>query len=175
MRIPQATAACGGAGASTSSPGLSRTIGTRQYPYPVRYVEPTGAVEAVEAVTTASGPPPETGKYVAYPDDNSLLTLVVTEDAQGRGFPHVWVGGGWLVGPDAKVFPLSSNYSIHNGDLARDLLSRLYRDGLMAHVEPQEFVDRLERLTKEQAGLANQVAAEAEEGQLRPRPRRILP
>ena len=141
----------------------------------MKYVEPISAAEAVEAVTAIAGPPPETGKYVAYPDDNSLLTSVVTEDAEGRGFPHVWVGGGWLVGPDAKVFLLSSNYAIHNWDLARDLLTRLYRDGLMTHVEPDEFVQRLKRLTEERAALANEVAAEAKEGRLRPRPRRVLP
>lgn len=141
----------------------------------MKYVEPITAARAIEAVTAHAGPPPETGKYVAYPDENSLLTSVVTEDAQDRGFPHVWAGGGWLVGPDAKVFLLSSNPGIYDWDLARDLLSRLYRDGLMAHVEPQEFVQRLERLTREQAALANEVAAEAREGRLRPKPPRVLP
>lgn len=138
-------------------------------------IVPLPADEAVAAVSAVAGLAPETGKYVAQLDEDSFLTLVTVQDALDRGFPNVWVGGGWLVGPDGKVFALSSNYGIHDWPLARPLLIRLYREGLASRIEPQVFVERLERLTRERADLVEQVVAEAKEGRLRPPRPRLLP
>ncbi len=126
-------------------------------------------------MVAVAGPAPESGKYVAHLQNDSLLTVVTLQDVLDRGFPHVWAGGGWLVGPDAKVFALSSNYGIHDWRVAQSLLNRLYRDGLASRVEPESFVERLARLTRDRAALVDEVVAEAKEGRLRhPKPR-VLP
>jgi hypothetical protein len=141
----------------------------------VNGVSPLPPAQAVAAVVAVAGPAPESGKYVAHEREDSLLTVVSLEDVKDRGFPHVWAGGGWLVGPDAKVYLLSSNYSIHNWTLAESILSRLYRDGLASRVEPDSFVERLARLTRDSAALVDEVLAEAKEGRLRAPAPRVLP
>lgn len=136
---------------------------------------PLPADESVAAVAAVAGPAPKTGKYVAHLDEDSLLTVVTVEDALDRGFPHAWAGGGWLVGPDGKVFALSSNYAFHDWRVAKPLLARLYREGLASRITPEVFVDRLERLTRDRSELVEQVVADAKEGRLRPPRPRVLP
>ncbi len=138
-------------------------------------VLPLPAEEAIAAVAAVAGPAPKTGKYVGQLYEDSFLTLVTVQDSLDRGFPNVWVGGGWLVGPDGKVFALSSNYGVHDWRLARPLLIRLYGEGLASRIEPEVFVERLERLTRERDDLVEQVVREAKEGRLRPPRPRVLP
>ena len=138
-------------------------------------VLPLPAEEAIAAVAAVAGPAPKTGKYVGQLYEDSFLTLVTVQDSLDRGFPNVWVGGGWMVGPDGKVFALSSNYGIHDWRLARTLLIRLYGEGLASRIEPEVFVERLERLTRERDDLVEQVVREAKEGRLRPPRPRVLP
>jgi hypothetical protein len=109
------------------------------------------------------------------PNERSALVSVSLQDAQDRGFPHVYAGGGWLVGPDSKVFALSSNYSLHDWTVATELLERLYREGLASRLEPALFVDRLTRLTRERQELVDDVVREAAAGGLRRMGPRTLP
>ena len=122
---------------------------------------------AVAAVIRELGPPPTDGKYVAQPFGDTLLNAVSTQDAQDRGFPFVWAGGGWLVGPDGKVFALSSNPAMQDWDLAAKLLDRLYFEGLADRVEPIKFAERLRAITEESQAMEAQVIHDARGGSLR--------
>lgn len=91
-------------------------------------------------------------------------------DAEGRPA----AGGSWLVGPDERVFFISSNPGIHDWQLASRILTTLYREGVGAAVDPDVFSDGLKRLTEDREQLVRSVVAEAKAGSLRV-VRRTLP
>lgn len=111
--------------------------------------------EAVAAVRAVRGEP-DGGRLTATAQ-TSLLWSVVAVDPEGRPF----TGGGCLVGPDARLWPLSGSPVCHDWALAIDLLDRLYLAGLADAFDADGFADRVHRLTRARAELVEQVLDDA--------------
>jgi hypothetical protein len=84
------------------------------------------------------------------------------------------VGASHLVGPDEKLFVLSSNWAIHDYPLCIRLICQLYNDGLANAIDPELLVDRLEALTRQRRELVDEVVDDAKAGKLKAH-RRWLP
>jgi len=126
--------------------------------------------DACDAVRATHGDFPG-DRYVASPVDGTPLVRVVVHDDQNRVLP----GAGWLVGPDRKVWTISSNPGIHEPGLSVRLLRAIYDSGLADHVDPDRFSDRMRSLTEARETLVRDVLAEATAGQLNAPNTRRLP
>lgn len=129
--------------------------------------------EAVAAVDKALGESFHDRGLRATEGPGQQLWSVGMVGANGWTVP----GASWLVGPDGKVFEISSNRGVHDLDLAVVLLDRMYRDGTAHLVDPVAFTDRLRVVTRQRQALADEVLRDASEGALqakKPRRSRFL-
>jgi len=124
--------------------------------------------EAVTAVRQVLGEPTRGGELRAVQQGERLWSVSLIEP---DGRPSA--GGAWLVGPDGKVFSISSNPGIHDWPLALRLLDEVYRAGVDHAVEPAAFEHRLRTLTEEREALVKRVLADARAGSLRASTRQL--
>jgi hypothetical protein len=85
------------------------------------------------------------------------------------------VGADYLIGPDGRVWTVSSNGSIHDRQLTLDLLHATYQEQLEAHLDPVKFADRLAELTASLIAAQREFVADVRAGVLRYHPKRPLP
>ena len=128
-------------------------------PYPPQVLSEAEAVSAVQQLHDE----PAHGARLQAVRQGERLWSVTLVDADGGAS----AGGAWLVGPDYKVFSISSNPGIHDWRLAIRLLDAVYAADVAEAVEPAAFEKRLRTVTQEREALAKQVLAEARAGTLR--------
>lgn len=110
-------------------------------------------------------------RHVAHPVGGSPLWSVVTLDEGGRGY----LGSFNLVGPDKQVWTFSSNPSIHDPDLVKSILARMYSAGVAALVEPDLLASKIRELTDAREESIRGLVRSAHAGELQTRPSRTLP
>lgn len=118
--------------------------------------------EAVSAVQQLHGETTHRGRLQAVRQGERLWSVTLVDADDGPS-----AGGAWLVGPDYKVFAISSNPAIHDWRLAIRLLDAVYAADVAEAVEPAAFEKRLRTVTEEREALAKQVLADARAGALR--------
>jgi hypothetical protein len=113
---------------------------------------------------------PQGHNVVAHRLPNRMLWSVSVNDETGSPY----VGAVNLVGPDGRLWTLSSNPGIHDFDLAVDLLDRAYREGLADQLDGDQFVSRVRKVTESREAQMRQFIADLRGGSLRtPKPRRL--
>jgi hypothetical protein len=128
----------------------------------------TGAIDAVSALL---GPLPAGHHVIATPAPGTLLWWVGPSDENGMPY----AGAGYLVGPDAQVWTISSNGAIHDSQLAVRLLDATYRERLEDYLTPQKFADRLRAMTADRVAAEREFLVDLRAGALREVPDRRLP
>lgn len=79
-----------------------------------------------------------------------------------------------LVGPDGRLWTLSSNPGIHDFDMAVDLLDRAYREGFADQLDGDQFLSRVREVTESREAQTRQFIADLRSGSLRTsKPRRL--
>ena len=99
------------------------------------------------------------------------LWSVQAFDEQGR--PNA--GAGYFVGPDRRLWQISSNPGIHDYDLAVSLLGYAYREGLATRLDEDLFSARLREITESRESEVRRFAADLRGGALRHASERRLP
>ncbi|WP_157514884.1 hypothetical protein [Nocardioides sp. J54] len=84
-------------------------------------------------------------------------------------------GGSWLIGPDGRTYPVSSNPGIHDAELAIELLEAAYRDGLASRLDAGKFSERLSQITQRRAAEVKEFVDDVRGGSLRASGPRSLP
>jgi len=131
-------------------------------------IDETGAVEALSALL---GPLPPGHHFIATPASGTRLWWVGPSDE--KGMPYA--GAGYLIGPDGRVWTLSSNRGIHDDQLAVRLLDATYRERLENYLTPQKFTDRLQAMTADRTAAEREFLADLRSGAMRELPDRRLP
>jgi hypothetical protein len=103
-------------------------------------IDQTGAEHAL---TSHLGPLPPGHRLSATPAPGTQLWWAGLYDQNGMSH----VGAGYLVGPDGRVWTVSSNGAIHDHQLAVRLLDATYRACLEDYLTPQKFTERLRAMT----------------------------
>ena len=99
------------------------------------------------------------------PTGSGVLWAGNPVDDAGRPFP----GGVALIGPDERVWSLSSNPGIHDYELGVRLLEAAYRCGFADHLDPAAFEQRLSMLTTRHLDDHREFVRDLKAGQLRGR------
>jgi hypothetical protein len=113
---------------------------------------------------------PQGHNVVAHRLPNRMLWSVSVSDETGSPY----VGAVNLVGPDGRLWTLSSNPGIHDFGPAVDLLDRAYREGLTDQLDDDQFVSHVREVTESREAQTRQFIADLRSGSLRtPKPRRL--
>jgi hypothetical protein len=86
-------------------------------------------------------------------------------DDAGRPYP----GGVTLIGPDERVWSLSSNPAIHDYELGVRLLEVAYRSGFANYLDPVAFGQRLLLITKRHLDDERDFVRDLKAGQMQSR------
>ncbi|WP_157437858.1 hypothetical protein [Actinoplanes subtropicus] len=135
-----------------------------------QYIE-LDSERAVAVMAAQMGQPPEGHSFGVTPAGDGVLWSGVCVDDAGRPEP----GGAWLIGPDERVWTVSSNPGIHDYDLGVELLEAAYRSGLSNYLDPAKFGERLTQLTQRRLDDARAFLRDLRAGSLRDRADRRLP
>ena len=84
-------------------------------------------------------------------------------------------GSATLIGPDERIWILSSNPSIHDLDLGVRQLEAVYRSGCAAALDSGEFAERLAQMTQRRRDDEDAFLKDVRAGSLRARTTRHLP
>ena len=129
-----------------------------------------GMAEAAAALGVRPDDLPPGHNVVARRLPNRVLWSVKVNDEAGRPY----AGAANLVGPDGRLWTLSSNPAIHDFDLAVELLDYAYREGLADHLGPDQFETRVREVTESREAQKRQFISDVRSGSLRtPEPRRL--
>ncbi len=124
---------------------------------------------AVMAAASATLP---TGHSIrVHPVGSGELWSGTIVDEAGR--PQA--GAATLIGPDERVWVLSSNPGIHDYVLGVRLLEEAYRSGLVAALDESAFLDRLAELTRRHHEEERDFLRDLRAGSLRAQKTRRLP
>lgn len=129
------------------------------------------AERAIACLSAATGPLPEGFSHRVRRVGDGILWAGSCVDGLGRPNP----GSAWLIGPDGRLWVISSNPGIHNYDLAVQLLEAAYRLGSAEHLDPDIFGDRLKQLTQRRVEDVREFLRDLRAGSLRRREARHLP
>jgi hypothetical protein len=99
----------------------------------------------------------------------TVLWTVVPVDDEERPY----AGGQSIVGPDRRVWAISSNPGIHDSDLAVDALQALYHADVAHRVEADHFHEWLSSETRRRNGLIPALVAAAVDGSMMKTNRRL--
>lgn len=89
------------------------------------------------------------------------------------GMPYA--GGAWLIGPDERVWTVSSNPGIHDYDLGVELLEAAYRSTLSDQLDSAKLSERLAQLTQRRRDDVRTFLRDLRAGLLRDRGNPRLP
>jgi hypothetical protein len=126
---------------------------------------------AVEALSAQVGPLPAGHRIRATAVPGSSLWWAGPIDENDMPYP----GAGFLVGPDAQVWTVSSNPGIHDDGLAVEMLDATYREGLQDYLDAREFSNRLQVMTADRRAALRAFLADVRGGDMRERSGRRLP
>jgi len=127
--------------------------------------------DAVVAVFLRRFPQHPDAQIKARERPDGVIWTVAVLDEQDRPEP----GAGYFVGPDLRLWQISSNPSIHDYDLALNLLSAAYQEGLADHLDEEMFTERVHQLTRSRRDEVRQFVADLLAGSLRRQGDRHLP
>lgn len=102
---------------------------------------------------------------------NTALWTVQVYDEEGRPY----AGEAYLVGPDGRLWELSSNAAFHDPDLAIRLLDMAYASDFADRLDPRRFADRVGQLTEAREQAVSDFLHDLRSGALGDLPRHRLP
>lgn len=105
------------------------------------------------------------------PLDGTIFFTAALIDLDGTPVP----GARLLVGPDAQVWVMSSNWSLHDPELTVQLLADAYSSGQVAYLDPEVFSNRVKAMTADRHKARRRFAKDLLAGSLRKRTPRRLP
>ena len=129
------------------------------------------AAEAADVRRQALGDMPEGDRVEAHAVADSDLWSVTPMDSQGRPY----AGSAMFVGPDRRLWTLSSNPGIHDTELATSLLAAAYREHLTDRLDETLFAERVGRMTAEGLAAKREFMTDLVGGALRTPVKRSLP
>lgn len=118
--------------------------------------------DAIAVVAAASGPLPEGHRILARRVGGSSIWSVNAVDDRGRGY----IGVNQLVGPDGRIWRFSSNPAVHDYQIVKSVLYRLYQSGAAGEVDQHAVARRVEAITRAQEAAVQQLADDALAGTL---------
>jgi hypothetical protein len=129
------------------------------------------AAEAEDVLRQVMGELPEGDHVVAQAVADSELWTVQAFDAEGRPY----AGTVMFVGPDRRLWTLSSNPAIHDTRLGARLLEAAYRENLTDRLDEALFSERVQQITTARLDAERDFMTDLVGGSLRSPQRRTLP
>lgn len=125
--------------------------------------------DAVASVQEVYGELPVGHGFNASPVAATVLWSVVPIDDDKRPY----AGGTYFVGPDNRVWTISSNPGIHDSSLAVEALQALYDADLAGRVDADHFDGWLSSETQRRNGVIPGLIAAAADGSMMQRGRQL--